>query len=78
MYRHLNSLMNYFVGISCGNPANGTNALLSLLSNGTLYKDEVNYTCITGYEILSGSTSRTCQANGNWTGQPLECTGIYL
>ena len=34
--------------------------------------DTCNFTCNTGYE-LTGSTQRTCQSNGSWSGSPVSC-----
>ena len=31
------------------------------------YEDTCNFTCTTGYE-LTGSDTRTCQSDGNWSG----------
>ena len=31
------------------------------------YEDTCSFTCNTGYE-LTGSDTRTCQSNGNWSG----------
>lgn len=31
-------------------------------------------TCSVGYYVFSGSTTRTCQSNGNWTGTSLICS----
>ncbi len=33
---------------------------------------EVTYSCDIGF-ILSGDTNRTCQADGNWTGNAPVC-----
>ena len=30
--------------------------------------------CSVGYYAYQGSTSRTCQSNGNWTGSDLICS----
>ena len=32
------------------------------------YLTNVTYTCNIGYELTSGDVTRTCQANGRWTG----------
>ena len=36
------------------------------------YEDTCSFTCDTGYE-LTGSTGRTCQSNGSWSGLPVSC-----
>ena len=42
------------------------------------YEDTCSFTCNTGYE-LTGSDTRTCQSNGNWSGSDDVCRrGIYI
>ena len=36
------------------------------------YEDTCSFTCSTGYE-LTGSESRTCQSDGNWSGSIAMC-----
>ena len=36
------------------------------------YEDTCSFTCNTGYE-LTGSTERTCQSDGSWSGSPVSC-----
>ena len=36
------------------------------------YEDTCSFTCNTGYE-LTGSDTRTCQSNGNWSGTDILC-----
>jgi len=36
------------------------------------YEDTCSFTCNTGYE-LTGSDTRTCQSNGNWSGTDTVC-----
>jgi len=38
------------------------------------YKDTCSFTCNTGYE-LTGSDTRTCQSDGNWSGSDTMCSG---
>jgi len=38
------------------------------------YKDTCSFTCNTGYE-LTGSDTRTCQSDGNWSGSETICRG---
>ena len=41
------------------------------------YEDTCSFTCNTGYE-LTGSDTRTCQIDGNWSGGDSVCTrGMY-
>jgi len=57
--------------VSCGDP--GTVSYASKGGKSYLYGDKVTYTCATGYETKSGSTSRTCGANKAWSGSKLVC-----
>ena len=42
------------------------------------YEDTCSFTCNTGYE-LTGSDTRTCQSDGNWSGSDVVCRrGIQL
>ena len=46
------------------------------------YEDTCSFTCNTGYE-LTGSTERTCQSDGSWSGSPvsyiiMECPSSSL
>ena len=46
--------------------------------NITSYEDTCSFTCNTGYE-LTGSDTRTCQSNGNWSGSDAMCNrGILI
>ena len=36
------------------------------------YEDTCSFTCNTGYEV-TGSSERTCQSNGSWSGSPVSC-----
>ena len=38
----------------------------------TTFESAANYTCDLGYS-LNGNTSRTCEANGKWSGDPPLC-----
>jgi len=37
------------------------------------YEDTCSFSCNTGYE-LTGSDTRTCQSNGNWSGNETMCS----
>ena len=38
------------------------------------YNTAVTYTCNTGYELTSGDLTRTCHADGSWTGTTPVCS----
>jgi len=59
------------VEISCGNTPVVQNANSSATTSTRIrYGDTVTYTCITGYEITSGSDTVTCLANKSWSPPP--------
>ena len=59
-----------FSAVDCGDPGTPTNGQRSLSS--TTYNSVVTYTCDVGY-TLQGSNSRTCQSNGQWSGNVPQC-----
>ena len=48
------------------------NGIINCLLGDYGYEDICNFTCTIGYE-LTGSTERTCQSNGSWSGSPVSC-----
>ena len=63
----------YQLSVDCGTPRS--------LSNGqrrysnTTVGSTVTYTCNTGYLRTAGSSSRTCQSSGQWSGSHPTCEG---
>jgi len=55
----------------CGIPDAPVNGNVSLSS--TTVGHTVNYTCEQGYKLL-GTSSRTCQDNGQWSGTQPSCS----
>ncbi len=55
-----------------GAPDNGT-----ISGDSVSFQSEVTYSCDVGF-ILSGDTSRMCQADGNWTGSAPVCNSTWL
>ena len=75
------SLVTYIIlfvclDIRCDNlsaPANGGITSCSSGRVGVGYERDIcSFTCNTGYE-LTGSTQRTCQSDGSWSGSPVSC-----
>ena len=64
------------VVISCGVPGLPTvNSYgLSLFYSTVTYGSTVNYSCISGYNIV-GNPTRTCTVNGKWSDNPPQCIG---
>ena len=61
------------VSVDCGSLINPINGLVDTSSR-TTFGSTATYTCDTGY-TLSGSQSRTCGADGNWTSSEPFCEG---
>ena len=53
-------------------PENG-----AVSTTGTGVGDTATYTCISGYE-LSGSDTRVCGSDGEWSGSAPTCEGMIL
>ena len=37
------------------------------------YEDTCSFTCNAGHELIAGSDTRTCQSDGNWSGNITSC-----
>ena len=57
---------------SCGTPRYLSNGQRRY--SGTTVESRVIYTCNTGYRMTAGSSRRTCQSNGLWSGIHPTCT----
>ena len=69
-------LSNIKILVSCPSLSNSSSETIdcSLGDDGTpSYEDTCSFTCNTGYE-LTGSDTRTCQSDGNWSGSDTVCS----
>ena len=79
-YQYHNDDIISSVVVDCGGLPNITNGMLSYNPQGqdqTLLGATVTYTCNTGY-TLNGSSMRTCQADGTWSGSNPTCDSECL
>lgn len=60
----------FFTGVSCPRLVAPENGEMSAL--GFSYKDEATFSCLDGY-IMNGTSSVTCQSDGEWDGKPPLC-----
>ncbi len=42
------------------------------------YGASINYSCNTGFMLMSGNVGRMCLADGNWDGVQPVCQGMFL
>ena len=66
----------FLAAVNCGSltdPANGRVNHTAGTTNG----QTATYSCNTGYSLVGDST-RTCQAEGDWSGSPPTCQGMLL
>ena len=62
--------------VDCGTmtiPANGQVSH----TGGTTFGQTATYSCNTGYNLV-GSSTRTCQSTGVWSGSTPTCQGVLL
>ena len=55
----------------CGSLANPPNGEVKM--SGTTFNSTITFSCNDGYHLV-GETTRTCQANGSWSGNESTCT----
>ena len=56
----------------CSCPLIPSNGLISGCNDTDIVGDTVEYSCRSGYYLV-GSSTRTCQTGGNWTGSAPNC-----
>ena len=68
-------ILFFYVLVQCPeltDPMNGMMSCSMVNSRMFSYEDTCSFTCNTGYE-LTGSSERTCQSNGSWSGSSVSC-----
>ena len=61
--------------VDCGNLTNPTTGQVS--TAGTTFGQTATYSCDAGYNLM-GSTQRTCQVTGVWSGSAPTCQSMLL
>ena len=62
--------------VNCGNLTDPANGVVNH-SAGTTSEQNATYRCNTGYNLV-GDSIRTCQAEGDWSGNAPTCEGMYI
>ena len=62
--------------VDCGNLTDPANGEVNHTS-GTTFGQTATYSCNTGYN-LTGDSTRTCQATGEWSGSAPTCQGTLV
>ena len=65
-------IFTYYLVVNCGDPGIPSNGTRSAIAFD--FKSIVRFKCREGAK-LSGNTTRTCQASGQWTGRNPVCKG---
>ncbi|XP_078687051.1 sushi, von Willebrand factor type A, EGF and pentraxin domain-containing protein 1-like [Branchiostoma floridae x Branchiostoma belcheri] len=62
------------IGVRCPTLSPPANVVMRCSQSSSFRHPETcNFTCNHGYQLYTGSSSRTCQANGRWTGSRPSC-----
>ena len=64
-------LQSVSVVIKCGSLDDPTNGQVEL--SNTTVGSSANYTCTRGYILSNGNNTRTCEVDGEWSGDPPVC-----
>ena len=62
--------------VDCGPLTDPANGIVNHTA-GTTSEQTATYSCNTGYNLV-GERTRTCQAEGNWSGNAPTCEGMYI
>ena len=62
--------------VDCGNLTDPADGQVNH-TNGTTFGQTATYSCDTGYNLVGNST-RTCQAEGNWSWSEPACEGTFV
>ena len=65
---HLSSISSV---IDCGSLDDPNNGQVEL--SNTTFRSTANFTCSQGYSLSNGNSIRTCEANGEWSGDSPIC-----
>ena len=69
--------------VTCGHPEVSTHVRIfnkdshSITNVTWLYGENITYNCNYGYSQISGDMERTCEADGEWSGEVPICVGNY-
>ena len=66
----------FLAAVNCGNLIDPANGQVDHTA-GTTVGQTATYSCNTGYNLVGDST-RTCQAEGDWSGNAPICEGMLL
>ena len=68
-----NYMYTYITTVICSSPSHVENGVTNCTKDQIyFYEDTCNFTCHIGY-ALSGTDTRSCQSNGNWSGRDNTC-----
>ena len=62
--------------IDCGSLDDPDNGQVEL--SNTTFGSTANFTCSQGYSLSNRNTTRTCETNGEWSGEPPVCECEYM
>ena len=72
-YKHIEPNYPILPAIDCGDLNSPSNGQVTL--TGTTFGSTATYECNTGFTLM-GNMERTCQDDGNWSGNEPTCVGM--